>query len=235
MRNCGAHAISVGISCDKKIRLDAIGKLKAQIPSFAKFWIGIRAGGEITIGEFLLGNNGDVVDAKLFEDARDALAPRAVKRRIDDLIPIRSFEIGYGSLHNVCDKRIDNFLRCPLDEALFHAFFEAEAFDATKDRRLCDRSRNFGGTFIGNLTTIFVVDFVTVIDARIMRSSDYDTSRCFEVADSKRQRRHGLNARIHIHVYAISSQNTCRNVLEFFTLQTRIARDRNRWMLKMSV
>ena len=78
MRDGGTHTIGVGVGCNKQIWFYFVSKRKAQIPRFTKFGVGIGAGWKMTIGIFLLGHNGNVVNTKLMQNARNTLKTGAV-------------------------------------------------------------------------------------------------------------------------------------------------------------
>ncbi len=235
MRNGSAHAVCIRIGCDNKVRLDLLREVESQLQCLAELRVRILAGREVAIRLCLLRHDRHVLDANLLEDAGHALHAGAIERRVDDRIGRICLEARNGDLLDSCDVVVEDLLRRPLDEALLEAFLEVHHLDSTKHRGLRNGSRDLVCCLVCNLAAIVVVDLVAIVLGRVVRSGQDDAGRGVEIADSERQRRHRLDARIHIDMDAVGSKDTSSDLLEILALETGVTGERERRVIVVSV
>ena len=74
------HAIRIRIRCQHKIRSHFLGKFQTFLQCGKDLRVGIGTGGEITIGIFLFGHDGDIRNADILQNLRYRDKARSVQR-----------------------------------------------------------------------------------------------------------------------------------------------------------
>ena len=78
-----ANAVGIGVGGQHQVSAGLGGQLQAQLQSLEDLGVGVGAGGEVAVGVLLLGNDGDVIDADVVQDAHDGNQTGAVQGGVD--------------------------------------------------------------------------------------------------------------------------------------------------------
>ena len=228
MRDGGAHAVGVGIGGHHKARLDLLGKVERKLQCLTELGVGIRAGGEVSIGLGLLLDHGDVLNADLLEDAAHALHARAIERCVDHGVGGVGLEAGDGDLLDVVDEGVKHLLGRPLDEALGEALVEVHALDVLERVDPFDVGTDLRRRLVRDLATVVVVDLVAIVLGGVMGGREHDACGGVQVAHREGQRGDGLDAGIHEHVDAIGGKHASGHLLEVLAFEAAVARQGQR-------
>ena len=218
--------VCVGVGCQHEVCADFLRQIQALFKSSEDLGVGIGAGGEIAVRIFLLGNDGDIGDAHILEDAGHGDEAGAVQRRVDQLeagglAQTRTDLAGF-------DRLIEGFLTVvadEFDESLFHAFREGHVFGAGQDIGLLDRVVDNSGCVIGHLAAVGAVGLEAVVLGGVVGSGDHDTRVAVVITGSKAQcgDRHQLV--IDADIDAVGGQDACCVAGKVPAFQTAVIAD----------
>ena len=206
-----AAAVAVRVGAEEQIRLNLLAQLESFLHRLPDFGVRIRAGREIAVGLFLLGNDGHVLHAELFCQHPDALEPRAVERRIDELELFDALSAAHALGVDCVDKRLqaavwnfDDFARA-LCLVEVHVFRTRKIVERLNDRQ--HRVRRLGS----DLAAVRAVDLVAVILRGVVACRHVDARAAAVIAHGKAQRRRRLQSRVEIDRHAVCRKDLRRH------------------------
>ena len=219
-------AVCIGIGCQHKVCADFLGQIQALFKSSEDLGVGIRAGGEIAVGIFLLGNDGNIGNAHILQDAGDGDKSCAVERGIDELEACGLAETRADLAR--LDRLIQSFLAVvadEFDEAFFHALCKGNIFGAGQDVGLLDCVIDHCGGIVCHLAAVGAVGLEAVVLCGVVGGGDHNTRVAVVVAGREAQSRDGHQLVIDTDIDAVCSQNACGVAREVPALQTAVIAD----------
>ena len=218
IRVSGQHEISVHILCQFQPVFQSLEDLRVRI----------RAGGEIAIGIFLLGDNGDVGNAHIVQNFCHRDKTGAVERRVYQLEAGRFGKAGANLAgFNGFIKSLFAVIADKPDESLLYAFRKGHTFGSGQHIGLLDFAVNNGGCVVCHLAAIGTVSFITVIFCRVVRGSYHDAGIALIISCSKGESGNGHQRIIDSDMNAVSSQHAGSFLGKNITLQAAVIGDGN--------
>ena len=202
--------------------MDLLAQLDSTLQGLTYLRVGVRAGGKVPVRVALLGNHMHVGDADARENAGHAFQTGAVERRVDQLeVSVGAAQqLSLGSGH----KAVEGVLANRGDKPLIHRLVVVHP----RHREVIDLVDGLGDgsrSLACNLATVRPVRLVAVVLGGVVAGSDVDASRAPQVAHRKRERRGGLDARIHVSLHSVGRQHARRVVGKEVAAVPRIAAD----------
>ena len=223
------HTIRIRIRGQHKIRPHFLGKLQTFFQCGKNFRIGIGTGGEIPVGIFLFGNDGNIRNTDIFQDLCHGNKTRAVQRRVHQLQTggpgkSRPYLTGFDGLIECCLAVVADELNQPL----FHTFGKGHDLGTGEDIRFLNDIIYHRGGIVRHLASIGTIGFVPVVLGRVMRCGDHDTSVALIIAGGKAQCRDRHQRIINTDFDSIGSQYAGGILGKIPALQPAVVGDRHR-------
>ena len=220
------YTVCIRVGSQHQIRANLLCQLKTVLQCLEDFRIRIGRCGEIAVGIFLLGYDGDIGDAHILQNSCNRNKAGAVQRRVDQLEACGLAQTRADL--TILDGLVESFLAVlthKLDQAFFHAFREGHVFCAGQNIGLLDGIIHHRCRVVGHLAAIRAVSLVTVVFSRVMGSGHHDACVAFIIPGREAEGRYGHQLVIDTDLDAIRCQNACRIPGEGPALQTAVIAD----------
>ena len=198
-----AHAVSVGVGCHHDVGIDALGQVQRHGECLAVFRVRAFYGGEVAVGNHLLGHSVHVVEAPEFERARNEHFARAVQRRVHNLEVVLALDAFGVNAQGVYLVKIDfvNLFANDFDE--FGAAFKLDVLHFhlvhLVDDALVVRSEH--------LCAVVPVGFVAVIFLGVVAGRKDNTALAAQVANGKRHFGRGAHVVEQVNLDAVGRED----------------------------
>ena len=223
-----AHAVAVRVRAEDAVRAHLVGQLHSQRERRRVLRIGHLDGGEIRVGQLLLLDDVDILNADLLEDAADGLVAGAVERRIDDLefLARGLHQLGLDGqrldlrdvvvVHFLAADDLQQPLRLRLGLVHLHRVLVAVGADARE---------HLIGILRRHLRAVLPIDLVAVILRRVVAGGDDDARDGVQMAHRVGKNRHRAQLVKQIHVDALVAEHERGSLRELRAHPAGIIRD----------
>ena len=224
-----AHTVRIGVGGQHQVGAGLFGQFKTQAQRLENFGVGIRAGGEVSVGVLLLGHDGDVGNADIAQNMGDGNQAGTVQRAVNQLETGGFADPGAdGAGFNRIVQSVDAVIAHILDDSLFKPLGKGHRFGAGQNVGLLDFRIDHVGGLVGHLAAVGAISLITVILGGIVGSGNHNAGIAVIIAGRKAQRGNRHQSLIDADLHAVGSQNLSGGAGKHIRFNPAVIADRNR-------
>ena len=221
-----AHAVGVRVGGQHQVRAALLRQLQAQAQGLEDLGVWVGAGGEVAVRVLLLGHDGHIGDAQIFQDAGHRHQAAAVQRAVHQLQPGGGAQAGaHAAAFNGLIQGLAAVVLHILDQPGRHALFKGHGLGAGQHVGLLNLGVHHIGRLVGHLAAIGAIGLVAVVLGGVVAGRYHNAGVALVIPGGKAQGRHRHQGLINAHLYAVGRQHLGRRLCEHIAFDAAVVAD----------